>query len=91
MRDHGNPPCAVRGDAHQLRRVVYNILNNAVKNATGGTVRVATHREDGEVVVSVSDIGDWYRTPDGLDATRRFGVLSRLDRKTSDRKGPPCV
>ena len=53
-----NPPCTVRGDAHQLRRVFYNLIDNAVKyTPAAGTVRVASRCDGESVVVTVSDTG----------------------------------
>jgi heavy metal sensor kinase len=58
-----NPPCAVRGEALPLRRVFYNLIDNAVKyTAAGGTVRVSSRRAGGEVVVRVSDTGTGIAT-----------------------------
>ncbi len=31
-----NPPCAVRSDVHQLRRVFYNLIDNTVKYTAAG-------------------------------------------------------
>ena len=81
-----NPPCVVRGDAHQLRRVFYNLLDNAVKyTPAGGTVRVANRLEASEVVVSVSDTGV------GIPAEHLPRIFDRFYRvdpsRTSDGAG----
>ena len=77
-----NPPCAVRGDANQLRRVFYNLLDNAAKyTATGGTVRVASHCVGGEVVVSVTDTGI------GIAAEHLARVFDRFYRVDPSRAG----
>jgi heavy metal sensor kinase len=50
--------CPVRGDADQLRRSLFNLLDNAIKfTPTGGTVRVSLERSDGIVHLVVSDTG----------------------------------
>ncbi len=53
-----NPACHVRGDENQLRRVFYNLIDNAIKyTQPGGTVTL-TGRIDSEAVsVSVEDTG----------------------------------
>jgi signal transduction histidine kinase len=48
----------VEGDERRLRQVIFNLLSNAVKfTPSGGSVVVASAREDGEVLVSVTDTG----------------------------------
>jgi signal transduction histidine kinase len=48
----------VEGDERRLRQVIFNLLSNAVKfTPSGGCVVVASAREDGEVLVSVTDTG----------------------------------
>ena len=48
----------VSGDERRIRQVVFNLLSNAVKfTPEGGKVDVSTARQDGEVLVSVSDTG----------------------------------
>ena len=77
-----NPPCTVRGDANQLRRVFYNLLDNAAKyTAAGGTVRVASRHEGNEVVVSVSDTGI------GIAAEHLTRVFDRFYRVDPSRAG----
>jgi signal transduction histidine kinase len=48
----------VDGDERRVQQVVFNLLSNAVKfTPRGGSVVVASAREDGEVLVSVTDTG----------------------------------
>lgn len=48
---------SVRSDAGLIERVLRNLLANAVKYTSAGTVTVRAHRQAGEVVVEVSDTG----------------------------------
>jgi two-component system sensor histidine kinase ChvG len=50
--------CAVRGDAHQLARVINNLLDNAISfSPEKGVVRIAATRVANHVVVTVDDEG----------------------------------
>jgi signal transduction histidine kinase len=48
---------SVRSDAGLIERVLRNLLANAVKYTSAGTVTVRAQRQAGEVVVEVSDTG----------------------------------
>jgi two-component system NtrC family sensor kinase len=50
---------AVSGDARQLQQVVLNLVTNALQAMTprGGTLRVATWRDDGRIKLEVRDTG----------------------------------
>ena len=51
-------PCSIHGDADQLRRVLFNLLDNAIKfTSAGGTVRVMVERSDDVARVIVADTG----------------------------------
>jgi len=48
----------IRGDQKSLRRLMYNILNNAIRYTDhDGTIGVALQKKQGVVAVSVSDTG----------------------------------
>jgi heavy metal sensor kinase len=50
--------CPIRGDADQLRRLLFNLLDNAIKfTPAGGMVSVTLERSDGEARVIVEDAG----------------------------------
>ena len=72
---------SVRGDAGALRRLVRNLLDNAVRHATA---RVAvTLIEDGrDVVLTIDDDGP------GIPAERRAGVFGRFVRLDDSRAAP---
>jgi signal transduction histidine kinase len=49
---------AIRGDGEQLRRVVQNLLLNAIDAMPqGGALRIVTRRNDGVVRIDVADTG----------------------------------
>ena len=76
----------VDGDERRVRQVVFNLLSNAVKfTPRDGSVVVASAREDGEVLVSVTDTGP------GIAWTTRNGSSRSSSRRTpasSSARGP---
>jgi NtrC-family two-component system sensor histidine kinase KinB len=65
-------------DSDMIRRVLINLLENAVKYTTsGGTVTIQARAESGEVLISVEDSGPGI-SPDQQD--RIFNKFTRLDR-----------
>lgn len=54
----GLAPCAVRGDAAQLRRLLFNLLDNAIKfTPAGGAVRLGLARAKDSAALAVEDTG----------------------------------
>ena len=48
----------VEGDERRIRQVVFNLLSNAVKfTPKGGRVEISAARQDGKVLIAVSDTG----------------------------------
>ncbi|WP_433374038.1 ATP-binding protein [Actinoplanes sp. CA-142083] len=53
-----DPHLPVFGDAQRLRQALDNLLSNAIKyTPEGGTITVAAHRREHEVVIEISDTG----------------------------------
>lgn len=73
--------CEIRavGDSRAMRRILDNLLANAVRFAPpGGTVSVAVNREAGSVTASVSDTGKGL--PPGLtEALQEYGMETGLN------------
>ncbi len=75
----GQEPCAVAGDADGLRRMLGNLIENAIRYArTQVTVSIA--RDGRNVRLTVTDDGPGI--PPG-DAQRAFGRFTRLDNARS--------
>ena len=68
-------PCVVTGDPDGLRRLLRNLIDNALRYAKS-KVEVAAHREDSEAVLTVSDDGPGI--PEA-DRERAFDRFVRLD------------
>ncbi|MBV9207424.1 MAG: HAMP domain-containing protein [Actinobacteria bacterium] len=71
----GGTPCVVAGDADALRRLLVNLLDNAVRHAAS-KVEVSVRREHGCAVLAVTDDGPGIPAE---DTERAFGRFSRLD------------
>jgi signal transduction histidine kinase len=75
----------VDGDERRVRQVVFNLLSNAVKfTPRGGSVLVASAREDGEVLVSVTDSGPGIAAD---DQERIFEEFQQTDVGVQQREG----
>ena len=71
-------PSVVVGDKSRIRRVLLNIVSNAIKFSGGGTVRVAVSRgEASDLRFAVSDEGP------GLSATIANGLFERFSTSAS--------
>jgi heavy metal sensor kinase len=57
LRLEGDGPANVRGDAARLRRVFYNLLDNAIKYTPAGSVEVRVARRGNDAVALVRDTG----------------------------------
>jgi len=68
-------PCAVTGDEEGLRRLLRNLIDNALRYAKSG-VEVTARREAGEAVLTVSDDGPGIPS---ADRERAFDRFVRLD------------
>jgi signal transduction histidine kinase len=77
-------PCLVSGDAEGLRRMLRNLIENAMRYAKSG-VDVAARREDGEAVLTVSDDGPGIGVADRERAFDRFVRLD--DARSRDETG----
>jgi signal transduction histidine kinase len=77
-------PVGLSGDAFRLRQITGNLLNNAIKFTSGGTVRISVDHSDGALMVTVSDTGE------GIPADRLasiFEVFTQADSSTSRTHG----
>jgi heavy metal sensor kinase len=68
-----NAPCDAIADAIQLRRVCYNLLDNAIKySAAGGRVQVRSTVQNGSVQLTVADNGVGIATEHLVHVFERF-------------------
>ncbi len=75
----------VDGDERRVRQVVFNLLSNAVKfTPRGGSIVVASAREDGEVLVSVTDTGPGIAAD---DQERIFEEFQQTEVGVQQREG----
>jgi two-component system, sensor histidine kinase len=82
-------PLLVRGDSTRLRQILSNLVSNAIKFTSSGSIRVSTHTEsqsDGALLLrcAVQDSGIGI-PPDRLD--RLFKAFSQVDSSTTRQYG----
>jgi PAS domain S-box-containing protein len=88
-RLHPDVPRRIRGDSHRLRQVMLNLVGNAIKFTTEGTVHVALRgRTDGDgahrLVFEVHDSGVGFPP---AEAERLFEPFAQADLTTTRRFG----
>lgn len=76
------PGVTVRGDRHLLSQAVANLLDNALKYASGGAIEVRVFARDGSAVLDVADHGP------GVPETDRESVFDRFVRLERSRTTP---
>lgn len=73
-------PCWITADPAQVRRVFYNVIDNAIKySQPGGTVNVAHARKEGAIDVTIADSGI------GIPANHLPRIFDRFYRADSAR------
>jgi signal transduction histidine kinase len=78
-------PASVSGDAHLVRRMVWNLVDNAVQhNVAAGWIRVSTGTDDGAAYVRVANSGEVI--PDSAVSTLA-DPFRRLAGRTGDGDG----
>lgn len=77
--------CVIMATADDLYRIVFNLMENAVKyNVPGGSVNVSSHADDREVRLTVADTGIGIPEEDRLNVFSRF---YRVDKARSREAG----
>ncbi|GEM_PF-1347945 len=67
----------ISADEVRLKQIIFNLFSNATKfTPDGGEIRVAAHRDDREIIVSVSDTGVGIKPE---DQDRVFGQFHQVD------------
>lgn len=71
----------VRADPHRITQVLANLIGNAIKfTPEGGRVSLSARRDDGGVLVEVSDTGQGIDTQDLSNIFERFWQARRVRR-----------
>ena len=71
----------VEADRSRLTQVISNLLNNAIKFTTEGTISISTEKKDNQVIVSVKDTGT------GIDSEILPRLFSKFSAKSFEGTG----
>lgn len=72
----------VRSDLRMLRRILQNILSNAIRYTDEGSVRLEARAEGPDIIVTISDTGP------GIPADKRDTIFEEFRRLDSARRRP---
>ena len=81
--DVAPPDLRLRADEDKMRRVLTNLLGNAVKFTREGSVRVQARGEDGGVLISVADTGEGLPQ---ADREHIFEKFSQVETRSAGHK-----
>lgn len=82
--DYSGKPFRVLGDPDKIEQVLENLVSNAIKFTSGGSIRINTRPENDHVIVEVKDTGIGI-SKEHLD--RLFDRFYRTDKARSRDKG----
>jgi len=83
-----NQEVPIMCDEHGIRRVFYNIVNNAMKfTPEGGTIRLHLAQQDGEVRISVEDNGPGIEPSKITDLFDEYTTVSAADPRAGNGLG----
>jgi two-component system phosphate regulon sensor histidine kinase PhoR len=82
----GFAPAAVRADRFALGQCVRNLVDNALRYAPGGTVRLGSRVEGSEVILSVSDTGPGIPPEDVARIFERFYRVDKARARESEHR-----
>ncbi len=67
----------IRADEVKFKQIMFNLLSNAAKfTPDGGEIKVGARKEDGNIIISVSDTGIGVKAE---DRDRIFGTFEQVD------------
>ena len=81
------PALVVESDASLLERILLNLLSNAVRYTDSGSIRIAAHKENGNIRISVIDTGPGIPAARHEDIFREFVQLQNPGRDRSKGLG----
>jgi nitrogen-specific signal transduction histidine kinase len=81
LESHSKQDIVVEVDRSRLTQVISNLLNNAVKFTTEGTISIATEKKDNQVIVSIKDTGS------GIDPEILPRLFSKFSAKSFEGTG----
>jgi signal transduction histidine kinase len=92
IQSHGSPDIPFRGDEDLLRRLVLNVMQNAVQHTpAGGLVAVDIRQESASVTIRVSDQGAGIPPEDQRRIFDRFVQLDPARRGQGTGLGLPIA
>lgn len=72
IAEPGASPVLLTGDERRLGQVLRNLLSNAARHTSSGSVRIAVEKNPGSVTVRVSDTGEGMSAEDVAHVFERF-------------------
>jgi signal transduction histidine kinase len=76
LRSEGTEPeIWIEGDERRIEQILSNLVSNAIKYTTAGSVRISCRRQDDRVRIDVTDTGPGIAADDRQQLFKRFSQL----------------